>query len=123
MGKFTKDNPAGRNTNGRPVGSKNHATLAVLELRRFIMEEGMEKFIESIQLLPPKEYVEQFGKIIEFALPKQARMIVVNEAELPSIEIRGELFEEAKIISNGNGKENGHIRPDKNISGEQDIIS
>jgi len=74
---FQKGHSLGK---GRPIGSKNIATMEKRGLIEYLKEEGKDQFLRELQTLEGKDYCDQFTKVIEIAFPKQAR--VENTGEI-----------------------------------------
>lgn len=68
---FQKGNLHGK---GRPVGSKNFATLEKRGLIDYLKNEGADKFIQELHTLEGKEFCSAYIPVIEIAFPKQSRV-------------------------------------------------
>lgn len=57
---------------GRTAGTPNKVTSDLRTWVASILENGREKFIESLEQLEPSEYIRVFTGLLNYALPKQA---------------------------------------------------
>ena len=57
---------------GRAKGTPNKATTDLKTWVGFILDNGRDKFIESLDKLEPAEYIRVFTGLLNYALPKQA---------------------------------------------------
>ena len=57
---------------GRAKGTPNKATTDLKAWIGFILDNGRDKFIESLEQLEPVEYIRVFTGLLNYALPKQA---------------------------------------------------
>ncbi len=57
---------------GRAKGTPNKATTDLKTWVSDILDNGRDKFIESLEQLEPSEYIKVFTGLLNYALPKQA---------------------------------------------------
>ena len=57
---------------GRAKGTPNKATTDLKVWVASILDNGRDKFVESLDLLEPSEYIRVFTGLLNYALPKQA---------------------------------------------------
>lgn len=57
---------------GRAKGTPNRATTDIKTWVASILNDGRDKFIESLEKLEPSEYIRVFTGLLNYALPKQA---------------------------------------------------
>lgn len=57
---------------GRAKGTPNKATTDLKTWVSYILDNGRDKFVESMDLLEPSEYIRVFTGLLNYALPKQA---------------------------------------------------
>lgn len=80
------------NPAGRPKGSINKRTEKWLQLCDYLMDEGIERLMNAMNTLEPKEYVEAYTKILNYIKPKLSsvdssisgdglKIIIKNELE------------------------------------------
>jgi len=78
------------NPNGRPKGSVSEKAKVFNEIREYLKEGGgMAKFVKELDKLEGEEYVNKMLQLMEFVIPKQARITAVYEGDLPTITIIG----------------------------------
>lgn len=59
-------------TGGRVAGTPNKVTTDLKTWVTSILEDGREKFVESLDQLEPQEYIRTFTGLLNYALPKQS---------------------------------------------------
>lgn len=57
---------------GRAKGTPNKVTTDLKAWVASILDDGRDKFIESLDKLEPSEYIRVFTGLLNYALPKQA---------------------------------------------------
>lgn len=57
---------------GRAKGTPNKATTGIKMWVASILDDGRDKFVESLDKLEPSEYVRVFTGLLNYVLPKQA---------------------------------------------------
>lgn len=57
---------------GRVAGTPNKVTTDLKTWVTSILEDGREKFVESLDQLEPQEYIRTFTGLLNYALPKQS---------------------------------------------------
>lgn len=57
---------------GRAKGTPNKATTDLKTWVASILDNGRDKFVESLDKLEPAEYIRVFTGLLNYALPKQA---------------------------------------------------
>lgn len=60
------------NPKGRPKGAKGKVSTDLRMWVNSILDEGRDKFVESLEYLEPSEYIRVFTGLLNYALPKQA---------------------------------------------------
>lgn len=70
MGRLVNDGK-GR-MGGRAKGTPNKATTDLKAWVGYILDNGRDKFVESLEQLEPSEYIKVFTGLLNYALPKQA---------------------------------------------------
>ena len=61
-----------KKTGGRARGTPNRTTSDLKTWVNSILDNGREKFEESLQYLEPAEYIRVFTGLLNYTLPKQA---------------------------------------------------
>lgn len=59
-------------TGGRVAGTPNKVTSDLKTWVASILDNGRDKFVESLDKLEPSEYIRVFTGLLNYALPKQA---------------------------------------------------
>lgn len=59
-------------TGGRVAGTPNRVTSDLRTWVASILDNGRDKFVESLDKLEPSEYIRVFTGLLNYALPKQA---------------------------------------------------
>lgn len=59
-------------TGGRATGTPNKVTSDLKTWVASILDNGRDKFVESLEQLEPQEYIRVFTGLLNYALPKQA---------------------------------------------------
>lgn len=67
----TKNDGKGR-MGGRAKGTPNKATSDLKAWVSYILDNGRDKFVDSLEQLEPSEYIRVFTGLLNYALPKQA---------------------------------------------------
>ena len=62
----------GEKTGGRVSGTPNRVTSDLKTWVASILDNGRDKFVESLDKLEPSEYIRVFTGLLNYALPKQA---------------------------------------------------
>lgn len=57
---------------GRAKGTPNKATTDLKTWVASILDDGRDKFVESLDKLEPSEFIRVFTGLLNYALPKQA---------------------------------------------------
>lgn len=57
---------------GRAKGTPNKATTDLKKWVASILDDGRDRFVESLEQLEPSEYIRVFTGLLNYALPKQA---------------------------------------------------
>lgn len=57
---------------GRAKGTPNKATADLKTWVSYILDNGRDKFVDSLEQLEPTEYIRVFTGLLNYALPKQA---------------------------------------------------
>lgn len=57
---------------GRAKGTPNKATTDLKAWVSYILDNGRDKFVDSLEQLEPNEYIRVFIGLLNYALPKQA---------------------------------------------------
>lgn len=57
---------------GRAKGTPNKATSDLKAWVSYILDNGRDKFVDSLEQLEPSEYIRVFTGLLNYALPKQA---------------------------------------------------
>ncbi len=57
---------------GRAKGTPNKATTDLKTWVASILDDGRDKFVESLDKLEPSEFIKVFTGLLNYALPKQA---------------------------------------------------
>ena len=66
-GQFTKGNP------GRPKGSTTKNAEVLRERISYLLDENYEQILDDLDELKPRERVQAWIQLLEYALPKLAR--------------------------------------------------
>lgn len=82
-------------TGGRQKGTPNKATGIKAKIDAFLSEQH-DKFLQEMQLLSGKDYVNAYLKMLDYSIPKLTRSATsVNFNDLTESEVE-ELFERLK---------------------------
>lgn len=73
---------------GRSKGTPNKATADIKQWVASILEDGRDKFMQSMEMLEPSEYVRVFSGLLNYVVPKQQAisMEAKLEAEIKQLE-------------------------------------
>lgn len=77
MSKFKKGQSG--NPNGRPKGAKNKDTKALRERINHLLNKNWEAIQTDLEELTPKERIDAYIKLLEYALPKLQRTELSTE--------------------------------------------
>jgi hypothetical protein len=80
-------NTTGRKYGGRKTGTPNKDTSKLRERIELLLEDNWDKVLEDIEGLNPKERIDIYTRLLEYALPKLSRV----EAKIDSDELQGQL--------------------------------
>lgn len=86
MGKFKKGDPKPPNS-GIKKGQISEKKKAWEELGQYILNEGVDRYMEILATLPNEKFLDRFESILEYFKPKQTRQTVINEGEKKEINI------------------------------------
>lgn len=89
-----KDDGRGR-LGGRAKGTPNKVTTDLKTWVASILDDGRDKFVESLEQLEPAEYVKVFTGLLNYVLPKQQAVGVDTKFKN---EVKPMSMEEAKAI-------------------------
>lgn len=91
---------------GRAKGTPNKATLELKTWVSFILDDGRDRFIESLMQLDPVEYIRVFTGLLNYVLPKQSPISQnpANEGGNTSLNIIVHNEEEAELLRKLQGK-------------------
>lgn len=67
------------NKSGKVKGTKNRKTLILDAFAKMVCEDGMTKFMEELQKLKGKDYVNAYMTVFEYVKPKLARTEVKGD--------------------------------------------
>jgi hypothetical protein len=67
------------NPNGRPVGSKNAKTEQWEALGHALVTKHSERANRVLDSLSDMDFMDQYGKLLEYFKPKQSRSVVQQE--------------------------------------------
>ena len=84
------------NPAGRPKGSINKRTEKWLQLCDYLMDPGIDKLMNALDALDPKEYVEAYTKILNYIKPKLSSVDSSISGEGLKIIIKNELEDDGK---------------------------
>lgn len=73
---FTSENNPGK---GRPKGSENKETKKIREWISKYLSDNLERLNEDIDKLKPRERIDAITSLMEYAVPKLARVENLNE--------------------------------------------
>lgn len=73
-GKFATGNKGG----GRPTGSKNKETKVIRERITNLLDMNWKAIQEDLNELTPKERIDAYIKLLEYAVPKLQRTELAN---------------------------------------------
>jgi len=59
---------------GRQIGSLNKTTLIVDTFAKTVVEQGMQRYLDEMEKLKGKAYVDAFLSVFEYVKPKLARI-------------------------------------------------
>lgn len=83
--KGVSGNPA-----GRPKGAISKTTQKWNQLCDYLMDDGIERLMNALDTLEPKEYVEAYTKILNYIKPK-LQSVDANQTTSMRIVIENEL--------------------------------
>jgi hypothetical protein len=78
------------NPNGRPKGAISKTTQKWNQLCDYLMDDGIERLMNALDTLEPKEYVEAYTKILNYIKPK-LQSVDANQTTSMRIVIENEL--------------------------------
>ena len=64
------DGTFGEGNKGKPKGAKSNKTKQWEQLGDFLTEEGAQRAMKILNDLPDEEYLDQFGKLLNYYKPK-----------------------------------------------------
>lgn len=67
---------------GRAKGTPNKVTTDLKTWITFILDDGRDKFVESINELEPSEYIRVFTGLLNYVIPKQQAVTPEQQAEV-----------------------------------------
>ncbi len=95
-----KGNPNWKGKSGNPAGRKKGVVSVKMQkwhmLADYLMDEGMDRLLNAMEQLEPKEFVDAYSKILNYIKPKLSsvdqnstegiRIIITNELDDPKRE-------------------------------------
>ncbi len=78
------------NPSGRPKGAISKTTQKWNQLCDYLMDDGIERLMNALDTLEPKEYVEAYTKILNYIKPK-LQSVDANQTTSMRIVIENEL--------------------------------
>lgn len=96
-------NTTGKKYGGRTKGTPNRNTALLRDKVNQLLEDRWEQVLEDISTLTPKDRVETFIKLMEYALPKLNRTEMVDETINMTPEERANRIKELKARLEADG--------------------